>query len=173
MIIHDPRNGQTAFVDEDGRLSVLADMRPNIARAALEGEAVVFHSTYSATAADEVLGFQNNDTKRFFVESIFLGTDTAGSLTVAVSTGTLAGTPLIALSLNRDAAIANLYSAFGNAAVTGLTPGAALGQVFLPASGSGGIGFASSLILGTGDQICVTTNVTAILSCSLYGYWSE
>jgi len=173
MIIQDPRNGQGAYIDDDGRLAVLADMRPNIARASLSGKSIVLHSTYSATSGQEVFGFQNDDSVPFYVESIFLGTDTAGSLTVAVSTGTLAGTPLVATSLNRGESVTNLYTAYGNASVTGLTPGAALGQVFLAASGSGGIGFASSLILGNGHQICVTTNVTAVISCSLYGYWAE
>lgn len=173
MIIQDPRNGQGAYIDDDGRLNVLADMRPNIARASLEGDSIAIHSTYSATAAQEVFGFQNDDPVPFYVESVFLGTDTAGSLTVAVSTGTLGGTPVVGSSLNRGKSITRLYTAYGNASVTGLTPGAALGQVFLPASGSGGIGFASSLVLGNGDQICVTTNVTAAISCTLYGYWAE
>lgn len=173
MIIQDPQTSRGAVVDGVGRLNVLADIRPAIVRAGASYESIVLHSTYSATAAQEVLGFENNDSVPFYVESILLGTDTAGSLTIATSVGTLGGTQIFGLPLHRGGAISRLYTAFGNASVTGLTPGLALGQVFLGASQSGGVGFASALILPNGAQICVTTNVTAVVSATLYGYWAE
>lgn len=173
MIIQDPASSQGAHVDDFGRLSVLADTRPLITRLAHDGKALSIHSTYSATAADEILSFRNDDQLEFHVTSILLGTDTAGSFTVALATGTPAGTVLTGVSLNQGRLLTNQFTAYGNAAVTGLTPGIALAQPFMPANSSFLLAPSGVLILGNGNQICITTNVTAVVAATLYGYWEE
>jgi len=174
MIIHDPTTGLGAAVDALGRLAVLATARSPLVQAAKVGEAIVIHSNYSATAAQEILSFQNDDPVNFFIEKIRFGTDTAGDATIAVAAGTAAGTPVVALPLNRGVLpLTRQYTAFGDASVTGLTPGDIFAMLHAGADVADEIDFGGALILGNGDEICVTTNVTAAVSCALFGYWAE
>jgi hypothetical protein len=172
MIIQDPATGTGAKVDTLQRLIVLADQRPAISRAAEEGLAVVIHSTYSATTGQQVLQFKNNDPLAFNVSSIQVASAVAGSFVLAVCTGTAAGTAATKTNLKLGTTTTKLYDAFGNASVTGLTPGAALWQVYVPASGSALYAFGASIIIGNGLQVCVTANITGAISVEMYGFWA-
>lgn len=173
MIINDAATGVGAEVDSLQRLAVLADSRSAAARHSLDGNAIVVHSSYSATAAQEILAFENSDPVPFYLSELLFTTDTAGSIELAVSAGTQAGTAATVQSLKLGAAIEHLYIAFGNASVTGLTPGNVLAQLSAISDGQARFDLGGVVILGNGQAVCITTNVSADVSVELFGYWSE
>lgn len=174
MIIQDPSTSRAVAVDQLGRIYSLADARTAAVRASIDGDFAILYSTYSATAADEVFAFKSTDEHAFYVERITIATDTAGSFTLAQCTGTAAGTALTATNPRLGHAIDHQYSAYGNAAVTGLTPGVPpFITIQLPANGTIILPIAGELIVGNGQQFCVTTNVTAVVHVSVMGFWAE
>ena len=173
MIIQDPSTSRGAQVDDLGRIYSLADARTAAVRASIDGDFVVFYSTYSATAGDEVFSFYNTDHHAFYVERILIATDTAGSFTLAPYTGSAAGTSLTAQCSNLGHLPQHVYDARGNAAVTGTTPGAAFCTVQLPANGSIILPISGELIVGNAQKFLITTNVTAVIAVSVMGFWTE
>jgi hypothetical protein len=174
MIIQDPATSRGANVDALGRIYSLADARTAAVRASIDGDFAIFYSTYSATAADEIFYFLSNDEHSFYVERIVIATDTAGSFTLAECSGTAAGTGITGTNPRLGHSIDHQYSAFGNAAVTGLTPGVPpFITVQLPANGSVILPISGELIVGNGQDFCITTNVTAVVHVSVMGFWAS
>jgi len=173
MIIQDPATSQGAAVDALGRVYSIADVRSAGVRASIDGDFANFYSAYSATAAEEIVSFRNDSDVPFYLHRVILATDTAGSFSIGPATGTAAGTPLVPTNPRLGYVVLNQFAAFGNAAVTGLTPGTIMATFQLPANGTAIMPVSGELIVGNGQQFSITTNVTAAVTVAVQGFWAE
>lgn len=173
MIIQDPGTNHAARVDDLGRVYSLADVRTAGVRAAIDGNFVNFYSAYSATAGQEIISFQNDDEHTFYLHRVILATDTAGSFSIGPATGTPGGTPLVPTNPRLGYAVLHQYTSYGNASVTGLTPGVIMATFAAPANSTIIMPVSGELIVGNGQQFSITTNVTAAIQVTVQGYWTE
>lgn len=172
MIITDAATSRAAQVDDLGRVYALADVRSAGVRASLDGNFANFYSAYSATAADEIFSFMNTDEHTFYLHRVILATDTAGSFSIGPATGTAAGTPVIPTNPRLGYPNVHQFLAYGNAAVTGLTP-SIMATFASPANGTIIMPVSGELILGNGQQFSITTNVSAAVQVAVQGFWTE
>lgn len=131
MRIQDGDTSRAANVDGNGSLQVTlnddsAPIEVRFQTAADKGEAAYVASAYTAGAGDEVLYIQNLDDKDLVIDQIILSSGAAGAFEIALVTGTAAGTIVTPVAANLSVGLVRSVSVFGNASVTGLTPGVVL-----------------------------------------------
>lgn len=175
-IIRDPQTGVGQNVTKDGYAKVLAIIEAGFEHASEENSlAFSWASTYSATAADEIISVQNDDNDRHLhISHIEIGGASTALFTLfEVTSGTPGGTPVTAQNLNLDSAMVAEETAFGNAAVTGSLSGNTLAVKHVPANDSILINTKSGLILAKNDIIAITVGSNSVVAVTIYGFYSD
>jgi len=163
-------------IDDRNRARVLADVNPEIRSVSeMEQEAYVLTSNYTEAGTDKVIFFMQNDSSTLHVHvwDINVGSDVANCFDLQVVTsGTAAGTNIIATNLNRTSGNLADITAKGNAEVTGLTTTDIL-DIFVLANQSKSFRLGSSLILGRGDGISIKAANAGEISVSALLYFTK
>ena len=175
-VVRDPRTGIGQNVTRDGHAEVLAVIEAGMEHASEEdGLAFSWPSTYSATAADEIISIQNDDNDRHLhITHIEVGGASAALYTLfEVTSGTPAGTPITAQNLNLDSGKVAEETSFGNAAVTGSLSGNTLAVKHVPANESRLLNVKAALILAKSDIIAITVGSNSVVAVTVYGFYSD
>lgn len=113
----------SAHVDSSGRLVVRADSETDMNHAMGIGLGYIFHSTYSATAGDEIFFLQNTGAD-IHIHRISVSTAASGVVDILRQTsGTAAGTTITGKNGIFGRPIMPDVTAFGDASVTGSVDG--------------------------------------------------
>ncbi len=111
------------FVDKRGRAGVDALTETDLEQAVERGEAYMFHSTYSATGAEEVW-YLKNDGRDLHLDRLTVSTSASGIFQVGRQTsGTATGTTMEGRNRKLGTAILDDVTAFGDASVAGTVDG--------------------------------------------------
>ena len=175
-VVRDPRTGTGQTVTKDGHAEVRAIIEAGFEHASEEsGLAFSWASTYSATAADEIISIQNDDNDRHLhLTHIEIGGASTALFTLfEVTSGTPAGTTITAQNLNLDSGKVAEETSFGNAAVTGSLAGNTLAVKHVPANDSVLLNIKAGLILAKNDVVAITVGSNSVVAVTIYGFYSE
>ncbi len=116
-------NVNTAAVDSGGRLVVRADTETDMNHAMGVGLGYIFHSTYSASAGEEIFYLQNTGAD-IHVHRVVVSTSASGIFQILRQTsGTAAGTTITGKNGILGRPVMPAITAFGDASVTGSVDG--------------------------------------------------
>ena len=175
-VIRDPSTNVGQNVTKDGHAEVLAIIEAGFEHASEEsGLAFSWASTYSATAADEIISIQSDDNDRHLhISHIEVGGASTALFTLfEVTSGTPAGTTITAQNLNLDSGRVAEETSFGNAAVTGSLTGNTLSVKHVPANDSVLMNVKAGLILSKNDIIAITVGSNSVVAVTIYGFYSD
>ena len=175
-VIRDAATGTGLTITEDGHAEVVAIIESGLEHQSEEnGLAFSWVSTYSATAADEIISIQNDDNDRHLhISHIEVGGASTALFTLfEVTSGTPAGTTITAQNMNLDSGKVAEETAFGNAAVTGTLTGNTLAVKHVPANDSRLMDLKSGLILAKNDIIAITVGSNSVVAVTVYGFYSD
>ena len=138
-----------------------------------DGLTFLWTSSYSASTGDEVIYIKNTSaTKNLIIDKATVNSVLTGLFELNEVSGTAAGTVDTGANANRTSSNAAEASSFGNAAVTGLTPGVRIDMARVPAAGRATMELNDVLILGLGDAVAITyTGSTGIIDIIITGYY--
>ncbi len=162
---------------ENQKLVTIDEGLTSFARAALKGDAYVWHTvTYSATAADTIQAVRNtSSTRNLHIEKLVLSTNAAGiaQVHVVLSSAALAGTLVTGVNLN---------FASGNVApadartdeTTNSSQGTRITTVDMLADTTLVIEYNGALILDTTDAVAIDyVETTSVPDVSIFGYFVD
>lgn len=171
-------SGKAAKVNQKQRLDVsAASFSEGHLISAVDGQAYVWTSAYSASTGNEIIYIKNESkTKKLIIEDIEVGGVLTGLFEIFETADTASGTTTTGKNLNLSSGNVADTTAFGNAAVTGITTAVSdrLGMLRVSANSDSHIDYRDTLILGFGDAICVTyTGSTGLVECQVLGYFES
>ena len=169
-------NNNEANVNSKGRLEVAAFSEEAIQDATDIGNAYTISSTYSATAAQEVIYIQNTSaTLHFHVTDIVAGSDANTLWTLfKVTSATAAGGTAITERNRRLSSSDNApMNSFGDADVTGSLTGNALDRWYTLADTSAFIyPLRGGLRLDENDALAITADANGVVAVTIAGFFS-
>ena len=166
--------GTLAKVTTDNRIRTDGISEGPLEHASNLGDGAFFYSTYSATAADEILSIKNGESEKelHITRMLITATDEALFTVFEVTSGTASGTTLTYQNPNLDSGTQNNGTFFGNAAVTGSLSGNTLFTVGVSAASvQTDIFLEGALILANGDEIAITCDGTVTPYLTVIGFW--
>lgn len=166
--------GVLAKVTADNRLRTDGVSEGPLEHASDLGDAAFFYSSYSATAADEIISIKNGESAKQLHLTRMLITATGEALFTIfeVTSGTAAGTTLTYQNPNLDSGTINSGTFFGNAAVTGSLSGNTLFTVGVSAASvQADIFLEGAVILANGDEIAITCDGSVTPYLTVIGFW--
>lgn len=168
--------GQTAGVSPTGnRFNVSSRSDDRIYYISRDNEdAYIINSADTAAAGEYNFYFQNTSkTQKFYVTSVIVGSADLAIFKIASVTGTAAGTNIVPVNMNLTSGSSADATAFGNAAVTGLTEDKLISQISVNADDSKEIFFHDALILGQDDAIAVEydTGAGGTMHVTMFGFY--
>ena len=176
-IIEDGKGrGYKQSVSSSQRGNVSSKSNPRMYYVSREkGQAFSFLSEYSATSGDFIGCVMNTSSdKNFVVSEIIVGGVEAGHFEVVKVTGTPAGTTITGGLLNFSKSNTAEATAFGDAAVTGLTEDYELSHIRTQASESKSMSFQQSLILSKDTAIGIKyVGTTGLVEITILGYFED
>ena len=134
----------------------------------------IYSEDDDAAAGDFVCYIKNTSkTRNFFVDIVRFSSENAATVKVHEVTGTASGTSLTPFNMNLQSGVSAELTAFGNAAVSGLTSSAVFAADRVAANTGSIIPFDDILILGTDDAIAVEydTGTTGDCEVLIRGYF--
>lgn len=167
---------QKVGVTKDGRAAVDSRSVSGSAVAALSGKSYKWTSSYSASTGDPVIYLKNtSETNYLVIGGIICGCVNTGLFELKVVTGTAGGTGITGRPTNLAISGAAAASAYGDAAVTGLSASNRLGLVRCPANSSTWIPGNDSFVLAPSSAVAVyyTGTSGAAVDVDITGYFTS
>ena len=162
---------------ENQKLVTIDEGLTSFARAALRGDAYVWHTVaYSATAADTIQAVRNTSSSRnLHIEKLVLSTNASGVAQVHVvpNSAALAGTGITGVNLNFTSG--NVAPADAQTdETTNSSQGTRITSVELPADSVITVEYNGALILDTNDTVAVDyVETTSAPEVSIFGYFVD
>lgn len=170
-------NLNEAAVDSDSNLAVRAVIELDFEHVSEhERQAYVATSTFSATAAQEIISLQNtSSTLNLHVERIVISTSASGIFTTfRITSATAAGgTAVTPVNLFLGSANAAAAAAFGNADVTGGLSGDTVDAQDVGTEAPYTREYNGALILPQNEAIAITAATNGIIFVSIYFFFEE
>ncbi len=172
-----PRGGgpvSEAAVNFENQLEVRAITEPDIEFISdAEGRAFTWSSTDASAAGEECIYIQNGDAIReLHIVQVWCSGDAAALWTlVGQTSGTAAGTPITAKSMNRQFSFTPLGTFLGDAEVTGTVAGDALMIKETIANTAIDLAPIGGIILGQGNAIAVFQDATNNINVTIVGFY--
>ena len=169
-------SGRRAGVDEEYRLevhSVSYSESSDVAR--FKGATYLWTSSYSAGTGNEVIYIKNTSTtQNLIIDKATVNSVLTGLFELNVAAGTAGGTTITGANSNLTSGNAASASSYGNASVTGITPGTRLDMARVAANGRATMELNDILILGLNDAVSITyTGSTGIVDIIITGYYLD
>jgi len=166
-------NGASAAVTDDNRLDVSSRTTPRIAYVSKDdGQSFTWSHFYDYDAADTILLLSNSSTtKKLYIDTIFVGSDTATRFTVhSPAYPTLAGTLVTGTNTNRSSGNIADAEAYGDE--TGNTQANVIAHGMVVGTGTIGLMPNGTIILGYHDCIAVDlVTAGAMGTVTIAGYF--
>lgn len=158
-----------------GRLNVSARADERIFYSSRDdGQAYLWKSVDGAAAAGEYTLYIKNlsTSKNLIIKDITFSPGVDMTFKIATVTGTAGGTGITGFNLNQNSGNAADVSAFGDAAVTGLTEATVIHNVQVLALTTVTIDFHDALILGQNNNIAIECDVNAggVVNLMVFGH---
>lgn len=168
-------NGKFAAVNEKNRLDVSAATFSESHLKAVEGDTYIWSTSWSASTGNEIIYIKNTSKTKFLViESMHVGGVNTGLFELYEVSGTAAGTALTGKNTNLGSAAVADATAFGEAAVTGLTLGDRIALVRTPANTTHEVDLHDVVILGLNDAVAIQyTGSTGVVDAFVIGYYED
>ena len=167
-------SGRESKVNAKNRLDVTAaSLNQSALTAVSDGQTFIWTSSFSAATGNEVIYIKNDSKdKLLFIEDVVVSSVNAGLLEIYEVTGTAAGTPITGKNTNLTSSNVAVATAFGDAAVTGLTLGDRIDLARTSANGRVDIKLADILIMGFNNAIAAQyTGSTGIVDVAITGFY--
>lgn len=170
MIIEDGKGLYgAAGVSPDQRLLAECNVSPRVFYRSQDHElAFSWTSSYAVQATEAGLYVKNTSVLyNLYIDVVRVSGPTASLWTLRKVTGTGSGTTVTGTNLNFSSTIAAEATALGNAAVTGLTAGVIVTQVYSGVGIQAELDFDGALILGQNDAVALVATTTQASACAL------
>jgi archaellin len=175
-ILEDGQTGKVAEVNVNNQLEVRSEAVDSSSIVAARDELYFnWQSDYSATANDFVIYIKNDDPDRLLkIRKVYLSSDSTNVTFEVhrVDTGTPAGTTITPVNLTFGSAKTALETAYGNAAVTGISTSTMMwsyyktgGEHYLDANGA--------VILLPGAALAVKVDTSSTIKVYIAGYFTR
>ena len=166
-------SGRRAEVDKENKLSVSSTGHSESSEVSRErGATYLWTSSYSAGTGNEVIYIKNTSTtQNLIIDKATVNSVLTGLFELNVAAGTAGGTTITGTNANLTSGNAASASSYGNASVTGITPGIRIDMARIPANGRATMELNDILILGLNDAVSITyTGSTGIVDIIVTGY---
>ena len=167
-------SGLRAKVDVCNRLTVKSVSFSESAQVSREdGLTYLWTSSYSAGTGQEVIYIKNTSTTQdLVIDKATVNGVLTGLFELNVAAGTAGGTTITGTNANRTKNNTAAASTYGDASVTGITPGVRIDMARIPANGRATMELNDVLILGLSDAVSITyTGSTSIVDIIVTGYY--
>ena len=169
-------SGRRAEVDKENKLAVSSTTHSESSEMAREkGATYLWTSSYSAGTGNEVIYIKNTSTtQNLVIDKATVSAVLTGLFELNVAAGTAGGTTITGTNSNLTSGNAASASSYGDASVTGITPGIRIDMARVPANGRATMELNDVLILGLNDAISITyTGSTGIVDIIITGYYLD
>ena len=152
-------SGRRAEVDKENKLSVSSTGHSESSEVSRErGATYLWTSSYSAGTGNEVIYIKNTSTtQNLIIDKATVNSVLTGLFELNVAAGTAGGTTITGTNANLTSGNAASASSYGNASVTGITPGIRIDMARIPANGRATMELNDILILGLNDAVSIGT----------------
>lgn len=139
----------------------------------VDGQTFTWTTSFSAATGNEVIYIKNDSKiKLLIIDKVTVNSVNAGLFELYTATGTAGGTSITGVNTNLTSSVVADATAYGEAAVTGLTLGDRIDLARTAANGRANMELQDILILGLNDAIAVEyTGSTGLVDLIITGYF--